>query len=172
MTMTGFKLLLVFSLLSGVFAEQCDITAADMEAFADKVTVTNVSDRAAWVTVAFDRSSSTRGVRAGQTITATSFLSTTFSVTTPDASTFNGYQRRLEEARDTLSGLALGYEATPDQAFAAAVDLLLVVDAMKDLEATGTVGCSGQLEPGVEIHATVQVTTTMDGTTLWSVACG
>jgi hypothetical protein len=170
--MTGFKLLLVFSLMSGVFAEQCDITAADMEAFADKVTVTNVSDRAAWVMVAFDRSYTTRRVRGGSTITATSFLATTFSVTTPDASAFNGYQRRLEDARDNLRELALGNGATPDQALAAAVDLLLVADAMKDLEAKGVVGCSGPVEPGVDIHATVQVTTTADGTTLWSVACG
>ena len=170
--MTGFKLLLVFSLLSGVFAEQCDITAADIEAFADKVTVTNVSDRPAGVMVVFDHSKTARIVPAGSSITATSLLATTFTVMAPEASTFYGYQRRLEAARDSLRELALGSSATLDQAFDAAADLLLVVDAMKDLEANGVVGCTGPVESGVYNHATVQVTTTADGSSLWSVACG
>jgi hypothetical protein len=170
--MTGFKLLLVFSLLSGIFAEQCDITAADIEAFADKVTVTNVSDRPAGVMVVFDHSKTARIVPAGSSITATSLLATTFTVMAPETSTFYGYQHRLEAARDNLRELALGSSATPDQAFDAAADLLLVVDAMKDLEANGAVSCTGPIELGVDNHVTVQVTTTADGTSLWSVVCG
>ncbi len=161
--MTGFKLLLVFSL--SVLAQQCDITASDIEAFEDKVTVTNASSgRDALVIVSLDHSWTGRQVKAGSSFTATSLLATTFSVQVTPHQSASRYRERL---------VSLMPGGTPDQVADVAADLLLVVGALQQLGDVGSgQSCSGAVEFGVENYATVQFTKASDGTELWSLDCG
>lgn len=174
--MTGLKLILVFSLLSGVFAEQCTITAEDIESFAEKVTVTNTSTGwSATVIVTFDHSQSGWRIAGGQSRTASGLLATTYAVRilAPASSMWASYRRRLEDARDELVALSL----TPDDSGANVVDAAAgldeVVGALAQLGETDFVQtCSGTFEPGVEVHATISSTNLADGTRLWVLDCG
>lgn len=174
--MTGPKLLLVVSLLTGVFAEECDITAADIESFAEKVTITNASPGwTATMMVTFDHGRRSWRVPGGQSRTASSLLATTYSVSVlaPASSRWSSYRERLEQARDELVKLSL----TPDESGSAVADaaagLVDVVGALGQLGETDFIQeCSGTIEPGVEVHATVTSTNASDGTRLWVLDCG
>jgi hypothetical protein len=175
--MTGSKLLLIVTLLTGVFAEECDITASDIEAFADKVTVTNAStDSDALVSVALDHSHVTWYLPPGDSHTATGFLSTKFSVylMAPASSRYAGYRQQLQDARNTLQNLTIEPAASPEQVSAAATDLLLVVSAQEQLgeESDDVQTCSGAIESGVDVHATVTSSKTSTGLEVWALDCG
>jgi hypothetical protein len=174
--MTGFKLLLVFSLLSGVFAEQCDITAEDIESFAEKVTVTNASDgRTATVLVTFDHSRTGWRIPGGQSNTVSGLLATTYSISVaaPESSRWVSYREQLVQARDELVALSLTPDASGANVIEAAAGLGDVVGALDQLGDTDFLqSCSGKFEPGVEIHATVTSTNATDGTRLWVLDCG
>jgi len=174
--MTGSKLLLVVSLLTGVFAEQCDITAADIESFAEKVTVTNTSPGGtATVMVTFDHGRRSWRVPGGQSRTASSLLATTYSVSViaPESSRWMSYREQLEQARDELVKLSLSPDTSGDNVTIAAAGLMDVVGALAQLGETDFIqDCSGKIEPGVEVHATVTSTNASDGTRLWVLDCG
>jgi len=175
--MTGSKLLLVVSLLTGVFAEECDITAADIDAFSDKVTVTNASAEGdALVGVALDHSHVTWYLQAGGSHTATGLLSTKYTVylMASGSSRYVGYRQLLQDARNTLQNLSIEPGASPEQVSAAATDLLVVVAAQEQLgvESDDVQSCSDAIESGVHRHATVTSTKTSTGVEVWALDCG
>lgn len=174
--MTGSKLLLIVSLMTGVFAEQCDITAADIESFAEKVTVTNTSPGSiVTVIVTFDHGERSWRVPGGQSRTASSLLAATYSVSVigPESSRWMSYREQLEQARDELVKLSLTPDASGGNVTIAAAGLMDVVGALEQLGETDFIqDCSGTIEPGVEVHATVTSTNASDGTRLWVLDCG
>jgi hypothetical protein len=173
--MTGFKLLLIFSLLPGVFAGQCDITAEDIESFAEKVTVTNASAAGtATVMVTFDHGSSAWRIPGGQSRTASGLLATTYSISViaPASHGWSRYRRSLEPARDDLVALSLAPD-TSGTLVDVAVGLGDIVGALDQLGGNDFVqSCSGKINPGVEVHATVSAAKAQDGTDLWVLDCG
>jgi hypothetical protein len=174
--MMGSKLLLIVSLLTGVFAEECDITAADIESFAEKVTVTNASPGStASVIVTFDHGEQAWRMPGGQSRTASSLLAATYSVSVigPESSRWMSYREQLEQARDELVKLSLSPDASGDHVTNAAAGLVDVVGALSQLGQTDFIQeCSGKIESGVEVHATVTSTRASDGTRLWVLDCG
>jgi hypothetical protein len=176
--MTGSKLLLIVSLLTGVFAEECDLTAADIEAFSDKVTVTNASATGddALVGVALDHSHVTWYLQPGGSHTATGFLSTRYTVflMASTSAKYVGYRHMLQDARNTLQNLSIEPGASPEQISEAATDLLVVVAAQEQLsdESDDLQSCSGAIESGVDVHATVTSTKTSAGVAVWALDCG
>jgi len=174
--MTGSNLLLMFSLLTGLIAEQCDITSADIEAFYERVTVTNAStESGALVGVALDHSSVTWFLPAGTSHTATGVLSTKFTVyvKAPTSALYIGYRQLLQDTRNKLVNLSLDPGSSPEQVTTAATDLLVVVAAQQQLgvESDDVQSCSGTIKPSVESQATVGYTKTSDGAEVWSVDC-
>lgn len=174
--MTGFRLLLVFSLLTGLAAQECEISAEDIESFYDRVLVTNASTELVWVSVMLDHSETALLIGPGKSKTATGVLSSSYSVTVVSRLS-NGaetYRQRLEAARDDLVELTLDSRPRPGQIEAAATDLALVVDALAQIEGDGDgkQSCSGTIETGVDAHVTVALQTTVTGTESWSIDCG
>jgi hypothetical protein len=175
--MTGSKLLLIVSLLTGVFAEECDLTAADIETFSDRVTVTNKSTEGdALVGVALDHSHVSWYLSAGSSHTATGFLSTRYTVflMAPAAAKYRGYRQLLQDARNTLQNLSIEPGGSPEQVSQAATDLLLVVAAQEQLSdgSDDIQSCSGTIESGVDVHATVTSSKTSGGVEVWVLDCG
>jgi hypothetical protein len=175
--MTGSKLLLVVSLLTGVFAEECDLTAADIELFYDRVTVTNAStESGALIGVALDHSRATWFLPAGKARTASGLLSTKYSIFVlgPKGSRAMGYRQQLDDVRNTLQNLSIDPGAAPEQVSAAATDLLVVVAAQEQLtdSSDDVQTCSGTIESGIDIQATVTSTTTSTGVEVWALDCG
>jgi hypothetical protein len=70
--MFSMKLLLTFSLLTGIVAEECTVDF-DLEDFSDKITVTNTSESDAFVAVMTNHGQATIG-RGGKSRTATVLL--------------------------------------------------------------------------------------------------
>lgn len=174
--MTGLKFLLVFGLLNGLIFEKCDLGELDIEEFADKVTVTNVSTGwPATVLVEFDHSRVGWRVPGGQSRTASGLLATTWSVNViaPASSRWQSYRERLQQARDELVALTLDPLSEGDQVTDAAAGLLTVVGALEQLGDSDFVqSCAGKIEPGVEVHVTIDSTKASDGTRLWVLDCG
>lgn len=173
--MTGFKLLLAFSLLSGVFAEQCDISEIDIESLQETVTVTNTSsDTTALVVVTLDRGKFVWRIPAGQSRSASGFFATGYAiiVTPPDSRDLYSYRESLEQARDTLLAVSQAPDAESD-----VVDVVVafdtVVGALAQVDANiGGQACSGTFEPGVEAHATVSLEKGPTLEDLWVLDCG
>jgi hypothetical protein len=173
---TGSKLLLILSLLTGLIAEQCDITSADIEAFYEKVTVTNTSTESyVFVGAVLDHSKFSWSIPAGVSRTASGVLATNFTVhvMAPSVGMYVSYRQLLQDTRNTLVNLSLDPSSSPDQVAAAAADLLVVVAAQEQLgvESDDVQSCSGTIKPSVESQATIGYTRTTDGAEVWSVAC-
>lgn len=173
--MTGVKALLVFTLLTGVFAEECDLEALDLEAFAETVTVTNVSKGwTASVLVDFDHSMTGWRLEGGTSRTASGLLAATWQVRViaPRSSQWLSYEGRLEQARDDLVGITLDPDATPDQVADAATGLVFVVGALEQVAGQSFVqSCSGTFEPGVGVNVTID-STDVGGVRQWVLDCG
>lgn len=172
--MNGAKALIVFTLLTGIFAEQCDLKELDVEAFAEQVIVTNVTKgSSASVLVFFDHSETSFRVSGGSSRTASGLLATEYrvSVIAPTSSRWNKYRDRLKEARDNLVELSLNTNRPPDEVAATADSLLTVVAALGQIstnEVTQT--CSGKIEPGAAVHVTLEAK--LEGDWLWILDCG
>ena len=174
--MTGFRLLLAFSVFMGVFAQECDITAEDIESYFDRVTITNAStDQEAIVWVNLDHSTTMMVLRPGTSKTATSLLATEYTVYAmgPSPTRSEGYHDALRDARDDLIDLTIDSNTPPEQVEAAATDLLLVLDARRQLvDDLNAQTCSGSIESGKEAQVTLTSHATSTGTELWALDCG
>jgi hypothetical protein len=173
--MTGLKLLMAVSLLTGVVAEQCDLGSLDVAEFADTVTVTNVSTAGqAFVVVQFDNSKTAWHLAAGTSRTATGLLVTKYTVFVgaPNSSRWNTYRERLVEARDELRDLTLKPSASGDEVANAAAQLLVVVGTLQQIGSDdSTQSCSGIIESGVAYHVSVEYQKTQGGDGLWVLDC-
>jgi hypothetical protein len=170
----GPKALVVFTLLTGIFAEQCDLKELDIEAFAEQVIVTNVSTGStASVLVFFNHSETSFRVPGGSSRTASGLLATEYrvSVIAPTSSRWNTYRERLKEAREDLIELSLNTNRPPDEVAATADTLLTVVAALGQVstnEVTQT--CAGTIEPGVPVNVTIEAR--YEGGWIWVLDCG
>lgn len=172
--MNGAKALIVFTLLTGIFAEQCDLKDLEIAEFSEHVTVTNVSPgTTALVWVKFNHGRTMFNIPGGTSRTAKGLLATQYDVyvLAPDAFGATLYRERLKEARDRLVMLSLDTDRPPEQVAAIAESLLTVVSALDQLspdERTQT--CSGKIEAGVDVHVTVEARD--EAEELWVLSCG
>ncbi len=171
--MLSMKLLMAFSLMTGIFAEQCSIADFGVEDVSDKVTVTNASS-VAWATVVlqFNHGQVSMEIAPGESRTAIALAATKYTVTVTGADDRQNvsYRDRLLDLRDDLleilsSGASLG------QLTNAATDLTLVQSALEQLsESSEDQRCGGTLKTGEVSHVTVNQTDTA-GVTVWVLDC-
>jgi len=175
--MFSMKLLLTFSLLTGVVAEECTLGDLGVADFSDKVTVTNASEGAdAFVAVKFNHGQITMYVPAGKSRTAIALASTKYTarITEPLSREHGAYRSRLLWLRDRLIELTMAPgSATPDEVADAWTELSLVQATLEQLEGEGKVqSCSGSLKTDVTSQVTVKRAETSDGGALWVLDCG
>ena len=171
--MFSVKLLMVFSLLTGIFAEQCTIADFGVEDVSDKVTVTNAST-VAWATVAlrFNHGHVAMEVAPGESRTAIALAATkyTATVTGTDDPQNVGYRDRLLDLRDELLEI-LSSGANLDRLTNAATELTLVQSALEQLsEDSEGQSCGGTLKTGEVSHVTVNQSDA-SGMTVWVLDC-
>lgn len=173
--MTGSKLLLVFSLLSGVFAEQCDIGDFAIDDFTNHVVVTNASkSEDALVIVMFDRGDRRVHLKAGASKTFKTLAITEYSITVTVPNTPSGvsYEDSLRDLRDLLRDLSLDASAPPDAVADVLTQLFLVQSAVQQLDKRGDAqSCGHKIGEGVDSHATMTWTEAIDRTGLWVLDC-
>jgi len=169
------KLLVVVSVLIGIFAEQCDIGDLDIAEVADKVVVTNVgSAGTAPVIVKFNHNEVSWRLPPGTSRTASGLAATkyTVSVLIPAIGFYVTYEDQLRRAREDLVALTLDPKADPDKVFDAAAQLPLLVQALQQLGNDKVLqSCSAPLKSGVDGQVTVEAKKLADGTALWALDC-
>jgi len=169
------RLLLAFGLLTGIFVDKCDLGDININDFAETVTVTNTSSGGdALVLVDFDHNQVAWHVPAGTSKTASGLAATTYtmSVLPPSSSMWVSYGDRLRMARDDLVALTLDPAAKPEAVADAAAQLPLIVAALQQLQGTENVqSCSADIQSTVAGHATLEFTTSADGTGFWVLDC-
>ena len=175
--MFSMKLLLTFSLLTGVVAEECTLGDLGVGDFSDTVTVSNVSESAdAFVAVEFNHGQSTMYVRAGETGTAVGLAATRFTakVTDPSNGEYEGYRARLLELRDQLERMTMSPQgATVDDVASAYAELALVQSTLDQMKGSSKVqSCSGKIKTDVPSQVTLKWARTSDGAALWVLDCG
>jgi hypothetical protein len=176
--MLSMKLLLAFGLLTGIFVEQCDLGDLDVAEFADKITVTNLSEEAdAFVGVVTNHGQVNMGLSAGKSRTAIALAATRYTVkvvghTNVDVDlTF--YRDQLLTLRSRLEDLTLASTTSPDVVAAAAYELTLVQSALEQMYGSSTVqSCSGKLVSGKTSQVTVKWNATTDDVGFWVLDCG
>lgn len=173
--MIGFKSLLVFSLLSGVFAEQCDIGDFAIDDFSYHVVVTNASkSKDALVIVAFDYGGAQFHVKAGASKTFQTLATTEYriTVTVPDTPSGVSYEDSLRDLRDLLQDLSLDFSAPSDAVAEVLTQLFLVQSAVQQLDGSGAAqSCGHKIGDGADSRATITWTETISGTGLWVLDC-
>jgi len=174
--MFSMKLLLAFSLLTGVFAQECSLADLGVEDFSDKVVVTNRSTAAdAFVAVKFNHGQVTVYIPAGKSGTVIALASTdyTVKVTNPGSGEYGTYRDNLLAARDWLLDVTISANAT-DSAVAAAWTQLVFVQAALDqmTDSAKVQSCSGKLKTDVTSQATLERLKASDGTPFWALDCG
>jgi hypothetical protein len=174
--MFSMKLLIAFTMLTGIAAEQCSLGDFGVEDFADKVTVTNTSDGAdAFVAIKFNHGQVTMYVEAGKSRTAIALASTKYTakVTEPGNTDYGDYRNRLLELRNSLIGMtAYAGFASADQLLNAWNELSLVQAALAQMtDSTKVQSCSGTLKTDVTSQVTLEWAKTSDGAALWVLDC-
>ena len=171
--MIGSKLLLVFGLLSGVFAEQCDIGDFAIDDFSNHVVVTNISSTVdAFAAVKTNHGQVTMALEAGKSRTAIFLAATKYTVNVggQGSSDWINYKDTLLRLRDQLQDLTLSSKASPDQVANAATDLTLVQSALEQLHGSNVLqSCGGDLVSRVTSQVTVRYA---NGPGLWVLDCG
>jgi hypothetical protein len=173
--MLSMKLLLAFGLLTGIFVDKCDLGDFNVEEFADKVTVTNISTGGdAFVAVKTNHAQANMELSAGKSGTAIFLAATKYTVKVVGrGDDLDHYKNRLLELRSHLLDLTLSSKASPDEVATAATELTLVQSALEQMIDSNVVqSCSGALVSGVTSQVTVKWTETTDGTGLWVLDCG
>ena len=171
--MFSVKLLMVFGLLTGIFAEQCTIADFGVEDVSDKVTVTNASS-VAWATVAlqFNHGQVSMEIAPGESRTAIALAATKYTATVTGADDRQNvsYRDRLLDLRDELLEI-LSSGASLDRLTNAATDLTLVQSALEQLsQSSEDQSCGGTLKTGEVSHVTINQSDTA-GVTVWVLDC-
>lgn len=172
--MVPMKLLLAFSVLVGIFAEQCDMKDLGVADFADKIIVTNQSiEGEAWVRIETSHGKVTVVVPEGKSRTVSVLAATKYTATVTgfdDDSLFR-YETRLRELRDRLETLTLAGDAAPNDLLGTALELSQVQAALSQIGAGGQ-SCGAKIVTDVTSHVTVKFNE-MDGQAgYWSLDCG
>ena len=176
--MLSMKLLIAFTMLTGIAAEQCSLGDFGVEDFADKVTVSNTSDGAdAIVAIKFNHGQVTMSVAAGESRTAIALASTKYTakVTEPQNAAYGDYRARLVDLRDTLLQLTVPspYVSSPEALINVWTELSQVQAALDQMPISAKVqSCSGKLKTGVTSQVTIKRVETSDGAALWVLDCG
>lgn len=172
--MLSTKLLLVFSVLVGIFADQCDLKDIGMTDFADKVTVTNLSDQAeAFVRVSANHGGRTIVIEAGESRSVLFLAATKYTVTVAGRSDYGSYKDQLMFLRSELLDITLSSKATPDDIATAASELVHVQGALEQMVGSDRLqSCGGKLVTDATSHATVKLTELSDGSKVWALDCG
>lgn len=173
--MTGFRWLLMFSLLSGIFAQQCDLGDFTIDDFSNHVVVTNASqDQDAEVTIAFDHADAHVYLRAGATRTFQTVATTEYRITVgvPDSPSGVSYGDSLRDLRDLLQDLSLDAGARPDAVVEVLTQLAVVQSTVQQLNGDGNAqSCGHKIGDGVDSVATVTWTGMAGGTGIWVLDC-
>lgn len=174
--MLSFKSLVVFALLTGIFAQECSVGDLGVEDFSDTVTVTNASAVAeAFVVVKFNHGQVAMMVPPGKSRPATGLAATkyTATVTDPGSNTHGTYRDRLLALRSELLDLSLSVGASDSVVVAVWTELSVVQAALDQMTSSAKVqSCGGNIETGVESHVTLEWHSSLDGESLWVLDCG
>jgi hypothetical protein len=174
--MLSMKLLLAFGVMTGIFVDKCDLGDFNVEEFADKVTVTNISTGGdAFVAVKTNHGQVNMELSAGKSGTAIFLAATKYTVKVVGRGDRDWvtYKDTLLRLRDQLQDLTLSSKASQDQVANAVMELTLVQSALEQMNGSTVLqSCSGALVSGVTSQVTVKWTETTDGTGLWVLDCG
>jgi len=157
--MTGLKLLLVFSLLGGVFAEQCDIGDFSIDDFSNHVVLTNASEsQDALLSVTFDHGAADVFLKAGASKTFRTIGTTQYGITVYPANQQGGdaYRKALRSLRDRLQNISLDSQASAELIADALVGIFVIESALQQLDGDGSAqSCGHAIGEGVDSLATV-----------------
>jgi hypothetical protein len=176
--MLSMKLLLAFGLLTGIFVDECNLGDFNIDEFADRITVTNLSsDADAFVGVKTNHGQVNMDILAGKSRTATAFASTTYTVKVVGHvngdSDLDFYKDHLLTLRSQLQDLSMSSTASPNVVAAAAYEVTLVQDALAQMYGSQSVqSCSGKLVYGKTSQVTVKWNATTDDVGFWVLDCG
>lgn len=173
--MIGSQALLVFGLLTGIVAEQCDLGEFTIDDFRNNVVVTNASENeGALVLVTFDRGEGEVYLGAGKSATFQTLVATKYRITVilPDTPSGLTYEDSLLNLRDLLQDLSLDSSAPADAVADVLTQLFLVQSAIQQLKYEDTQSCGNKIGDGVDSRATLTWTETIDGSGLWVLDCG
>jgi hypothetical protein len=174
--MTGFKLLVVFSLLGGVFADQCDIGDFSIDDFSNHVVLTNASEsQDALLTVTFDHGGADFFLKAGASKTFRTIGTTQYGITVsvPFSPIGATYQERLRDLRDVLQDMSLDPRAPADAVADALTQIFLIESALQQLDKDGDAqSCGHAIGEGVDSHATITWSGSVGTSGLWVLDCG
>ena len=176
--MLSMKLLLTFSLLTGIVAEECT-TDLGLDDFTDKVVVTNAGGAAggvdAFVLVEFDHGRVTLVVPAGKSRTAVGIASTKYTVMVDalKSPSRERHRKELLDLRDDLMDISLSGMIQPMSLVPLWTELNNVQTALKQLDSeTGAQGCTGKLKTVAPASVTLEWKRPLDGTDFWVLDCG
>lgn len=173
--MIGSHALVVFGLLSAIFAEQCDIGDFAIDDFSNHVVVTNASkSEDARIIVAFDHGNARLNLKAGATKTIKTIGSLEYTITVlPDTHRGPSYEDTLRDTRDLLQDLSLDVSAPPAALIEVFSQLLLVQSAIEQLDGyRDAQSCGHAIGEGVDSRATMTWTGASNGSGLWVLDCG
>lgn len=175
--MLSMKLLLTFSLLTGIVAEECT-TDLGIDDFTDKVLVTNATAAEtavdAIVNVRFDRGRVSLTIPPGKTRTAVGIASTRYTVmvAAPSAPSRETYLRRLLGLRDDLQELSLSGYIGPNSLVQLFTELSDVQAALDQLSLSGDFqSCTGTIDAAPS-KVTLQWKKPLDDVGIWVLDCG
>jgi hypothetical protein len=171
----SFKFLVLFSLLTGIFAQECTMDDLGVADFADKVTVTNTSQTAgAFVAVKFNHGQVTMYVQAGKSRTAIALASTKYTakVTNPGSGEYGTYKDSLLELRSQLLDISISSHASDNVVAQAWTELTFVQAALDQMTGSNKVqSCSGTLKQEVASQVIVEWRQPLEGQPLWVLDC-
>ena len=170
-----FKFLVVFTLLTGIFAQECSMGDLGVADFADKVTVTNTSEVAgAFVAVKFNHSQVTMYVEAGTSRTAIGLASTKYTakVTNPGTGDYGTYRTTLLDLREQLLDISTSGQASPSVLIDVWTELTYVQAALDQMTGSDTIqSCGGKLKTDVAGQVTVEWHEPQEGQPIWVLSC-
>lgn len=174
--MLSMKLILAFSVLTGIFVDECSLGDLDIADYADKVTVTNASaDSDAFVGVTFNHGRVSVWIPAGKSRTAIAIAATKYTVKVVGRADgdLDFYKDGLLGLRSRLEGLTRSSTASADEIATAAMELMLVQSALEQMQGSNSVqSCSGTLTSGVTSQVTVRWNPATDVPGFWVLNCG
>lgn len=175
--MFSMKLLLTFSLLTGLVAEEC---TADLgiDDFSSTVTITNTGGTdggtVATVNVRFDHGRVSMTIPPGKSRTAVGIASTKYTVMVapPRPSSGQPYRESLLKLRDRLFDISASRYMTQSMLVPLFTELSEVQGALEQLSLSGEYqACTGTVE-GASNTVTLKWNNTLDKGGLWVLDCG
>jgi hypothetical protein len=173
--MLSVKFLVVFSILTGIFAQECSLGDLGVADFADKVTVTNTSEKAdAFVAVKFNHGQVTLYVAPGKSRTAIALAATNYTakVTDPGTGDYGTYRQTLLDLREQLLDISTSGMASPSVLIDVWAELTYVQAALDQMTGSDKVqSCSGKLKTDVTSQVTVEWHEPQEGQPIWVLSC-